>query len=186
VRLGVVNIQPRIVDEVVLVPLAVEPLRLVLGFEEFYARARPEVVRALALTLGDVDLATEATDEALTRAYMRWSAVRDLGNPSGWVYRVGLNWARSVLRRRRIAQPALYQPDRVDLPPVADPAVHQALATLDVKHRAVVVCRFFLGWSEDETALALDVRPGTVKSRLHRAKAELRSRLGHLDPQEER
>jgi hypothetical protein len=76
VRLGVVDIQPRIVDEVVLFPLAVEPLRLVLGFEDFYARARPEVVRALALTLGDVDLATQATDEALTRAYMRWPSVR--------------------------------------------------------------------------------------------------------------
>jgi RNA polymerase sigma factor (sigma-70 family) len=143
-------------------------------------------VRALALTLGDVDLASEATDEAMTRAYMRWITVRDLDNPTGWVYRVGLNWARSVLRRRRLGHPSLFRPERVDLPPVADPAIHAALAALDVKHRAVIVCRFFLGWSEEQTALALDVRPGTVKSRMHRAKADLRVRLGHLDPKEER
>jgi RNA polymerase sigma-70 factor (ECF subfamily) len=63
---------------------------------------------------------------------------------------------------------------------VTDPAVHDALGTLDVKHRSVVVCRHLLGWSVAETAEALGVQQGTVKSRLHRAHRVLQSRLGHL------
>jgi RNA polymerase sigma-70 factor (ECF subfamily) len=64
---------------------------------------------------------------------------------------------------------------------VADPAVHAALATLDVKQRSVVVCRHLLGWSVAETAAALGIREGTVKRRLHRASRVLHARLAHLD-----
>jgi hypothetical protein len=69
------------------------------GFDNFYAATRVSVGRALALTLRDVDLATEAVDEALARAVQRWDRVEHLDNPAGWVYRVGLNYARSRVRR---------------------------------------------------------------------------------------
>jgi hypothetical protein len=68
-------------------------------FEEFYAADRERIYRALAVTLRNPDLAAEATDEAMTRAYQRWGLVRAYDNPTGWVYRVALNWARSRLRR---------------------------------------------------------------------------------------
>jgi RNA polymerase sigma-70 factor (ECF subfamily) len=96
---------------------------------------------------------------------------------------VGLNWSRSVLRRRRRFNPTLYRRDAVDPPTVIDPAVHRALAGLDIKHRSVIVCRFLLDWSVEETAAALDLRPGTVKSRLSRALDRLRTELQHLDPE---
>lgn len=54
-----------------------------------------------------------------------------------------------------------------------------------MKHRSVVVCRYLLGWSVAETAQALGVREGTVKSRLHRAMQSLQSALSHLDPEGE-
>ena len=129
----------------------------------------------------DVDLATEATDEAFVRAYERWAKVRRLDRPDAWVYRVASNWATSVLRRRRRSPHRFYEPD-LDAPPVRDPAVHAALSKLDVKQRSVVVCRFLLGWSVAETAAALGVREGTVKSRLHRAMQTLHTDLHHLDP----
>jgi DNA-directed RNA polymerase specialized sigma24 family protein len=155
-------------------------------FEEFYAAARPEIARAIALALGDVDLATEATDEALARAYERWPLVSRLERPEGWVYRVAMNWALSILRRRRRSQHRLYDPGS-DAGAVSDPDLHAALGELDVKHRVVVVCRHLLGWSTAETAQALKVREGTVKSRLHRAHAILQRSLRHLhDPQEHR
>ena len=53
---------------------------------------------------------------------------------------------------------------------------------LDIAHRSVVVCRHLLGWSVSETASALRIREGTVKSRLHRATRILQARLHHLDP----
>ena len=45
------------------------------AFEDFYLGARTSIVRALSLALGDVDLALEATDEAMARAYERWPTV---------------------------------------------------------------------------------------------------------------
>lgn len=153
------------------------------SFAEFWRTARDRVAAALAVTLGDADLAAEATDEAMARAYQRWARLARYENPGGWVYRVGLNWARSTLRRRRRVHPRPGR-DVVDDPAVAEPAVGEALAELDVKHRSVVVCRFLLDWSVDQTAEALDIRPGTVKSRLSRALDQLRVRLDHLHGEE--
>jgi RNA polymerase sigma-70 factor (ECF subfamily) len=70
----------------------------------------------------------------------------------------------------------------VEAPVITDPAVHASIAALDIDHRAVVVCRHLLGWSVVETAAALEIREGTVKSRLHRATRILQARLHHLDP----
>ena len=69
------------------------------SFEDFYRTNRTSIGRALALTLRDTALAAEAIDEAMARAYQRWPHVSQLENPGGWVYRVALNWSRSVLRR---------------------------------------------------------------------------------------
>jgi RNA polymerase sigma-70 factor (ECF subfamily) len=165
-------------------PLLVVAALPAVGFADFYRQQRQAVGRALALTLGDADLATEATDEAMTRAYQHWHRIGGLDNPGGWVYRVGLNWARSVLRRRRRPAIGLYAPGTADLTPMVDPDVHTALAELDVKQRAVVVCRHLFGWSVDETAAALRLRPGTVKSRLHRATQQLQRRLDHHRPED--
>jgi RNA polymerase sigma-70 factor (ECF subfamily) len=153
-------------------------------FDEFYASARPSIARALSLTLGDVDLAVEATDEALARAYERWTSVSRLDRPEGWVYRVAMNWALSVLRRRKRSDHRLYEPSDTGLA-IADPDVHAAIGDLDVHHRSVIVCRHLLGWSVADTAAALKVREGTVKSRLSRATAILQSRLHHLRDTEE-
>ena len=154
-----------------------------LGFEDFYRAERRQVGRALAVTFGDYELAAEAVDEAMTRAYARWSKVSTLGNPGGWVYRVGFNWGISVLRRRRRSTPSNRAEVHVEMPVTSEPAVGAALAALPAAHRAVVVCRLMLGWSEQQTADALRIRPGTVKSRLHRANARLQSELHHLKPE---
>jgi RNA polymerase sigma-70 factor (ECF subfamily) len=135
--------------------------------------------------LGDVHLAAEAADEAMARAYAQWRKVGDFDNPAGWVYRVGLNWATSFLRRHRRRDTEV-QRDVPDVGPVADPSVRAALIDLDVKHRAVVVCRYYLQMSEAEIAAALGTAPGTVKSRLHRAMRTLEARLAHLNPSEDR
>ncbi len=148
-------------------------------FPAFYARAHSQVARALGVTLRDHDLGTEAADEAMARCYAHWPTVRDYDNPEGWVYRVGLNWALS-LRRRLARRMPHHQPAATPAPTIADPRIHDALGELDVKLRAVVVCRYLLDWSTDATAAALGIRPGTVKSRLHRALQQLERKLGDL------
>jgi DNA-directed RNA polymerase specialized sigma24 family protein len=70
-------------------------------FAAFYRMHRPEIVRAVTATIGDADLAAEATDEAFARAYAHWRKVSSVDNQPGWVYRVALNWSLDQLRRRK-------------------------------------------------------------------------------------
>lgn len=158
---------------------ALRPAEPPLEFATFYRQSHPTIARALAYTVGDTALGIEAADEAMARAYARWSVIGRYDNPAAWVHRVGLNWARSVLRRTTRRLPLRPRVDAVE-PPVADPAVADALAQLEVRLRAVVVCRLLLDWSIDDTADALGIKPGTVKSRYHRALRILQSSLQHL------
>ena len=84
------------VDTIDLTVVHVDPAR---DFETFYRDGYADIARALTVTLGNLDLAQEATDEAMVRAYARWDKIGAYDNPGGWVYRVGLNWARSTRRR---------------------------------------------------------------------------------------
>ena len=61
--------------------------------------------------------------------------------------------------------------------PPRDARLIEALRQLSFDHRCVVVGRYYLDWSEAQLAEALDVAPGTVKSRLSRALAQLASLL---------
>ena len=159
--------------------IAVDPEPQPEGFEAFYRTAYLPIARALSYTLGDVDLAREATDEAMVRAYTRWDKIGAYDSPAGWVYRVGLNWARSAHRRLSRALPFHDRREHHE-PPLTDPALDEALRALDLKMRSVVVCRLLLDWSVEDTAVALGINPGTVKSRLHRALESLERSLSHL------
>jgi RNA polymerase sigma factor (sigma-70 family) len=174
------------VDSTAIEFIAVEATSLVqplLPFEDFYREQRATIGRALAVTLRDTQLAADAIDEAMARAYQRWGRVQALDNPGGWVYRVGLNWSRSFLRRSRRPAPIWMTSSGVTVDGSAlDPTIERALAQLSVEQRAVVACRLLMGYSESQTAIALDLRPGTVKSRLARATARLQSLLSPLDP----
>ena len=141
------------------------------------------MVRALSLALGDDELGRDAAAEGFARALQRWAKVGGYDNPAGWVYRVGLNWARSRRRKtvrevspvaavgqRRVADPAT--------PTDSDLRIVPALRRLSPEHRAVVVAKYYLDWSEQQIADGLDIRPGTVKSRLSRALERLADDLG--------
>jgi RNA polymerase sigma-70 factor, ECF subfamily len=169
VRLGDVTV----VDEIerpleVIVDSAAVPV--VLDFRGFFSDHHGRIASALAMTLRDDDLGSEAAAEAMARAYQNWDEVGAYGNPQGWVYRVGLNWARS--RRRKLMR-EVFRSDSADHParpgPEIEPELDAALASLSVDQRSVVVLRYLLDWSESQTAEALDIAPGTVKSRLSRA-----------------
>ncbi|MEO1055969.1 MAG: sigma factor-like helix-turn-helix DNA-binding protein [Actinomycetota bacterium] len=98
-------------------------------------------------------------------------------NPSGWVYRVGLNWATS--RRRKTRREAFDRVPERPAPSVApvDDELVRCLRGLSVDHRSVIVGRYYLDWSEAQLAEALGVAPGTVKSRLSRALEQLTTLL---------
>lgn len=146
-------------------------------FASFCAAHGDRLARALALALGNRELGRDAAAEGLARAWERWSKVSTYANPAGWVYRVGLNWGRSRLRRIRREITTDVFPDRGSIDVHVDTAVVEAMRDLSPDHRAVVVGRLYLDWSEADVAAALDLPAGTVKSRLSRALAQLDARL---------
>jgi len=147
-------------------------------FEDFYRARRVQVFRGLTLTLRDRDLAADATDEAMARVYQHWRSVSKYNNPEGWAYRVGLNWARSRMRRARREVRGFRLEDRpAPDPAVADPTIAAALEELPLQQRSVVVLRFYFDWSTEQVAKALGVPHGTVKSRLSRALERLENHV---------
>ena len=133
-------------------------------------------MRALAVALGDDELGRDAAAEGFARALQRWRKISRYDHPAGWVYRVGLNWGRS--RRRKTAHEVTSYNPELGIDGSAEPTasvpepnlrLRAALGELSPDHRAVVVARYVLDWSEADIAAALHVAPGTVKSRLHRA-----------------
>tara|TARA_R100000306_G_scaffold40763_1_gene39947 strand:+ start:171 stop:656 length:486 start_codon:yes stop_codon:yes gene_type:complete len=144
------------------------------SFREFYASARDRVAEALSATLGDASLGADAADEAMIRAYERWHRLESSSNPSGWAYRVGLNWARRRIGRSG-REMLVGAPDER---PVWDQHDHSAglramLLNLPIDQRSVVVLRYVLDLTVDDIGAALGVPAGTVKSRLHRAHSRL-------------
>jgi RNA polymerase sigma factor (sigma-70 family) len=150
------------------------------SFESFYAASADRVYRALVVALGDVHLAREAADEAMARAFVAWPKVSTCDNPSGWVFRVGLNWATSW--RRKVRRERVLPDTERGMPAVEashpDGDAVAALARLPVPARAVVVCRVLFGLSTADTAAVLRIAEGTVRSRLSRAMTLLRKELG--------
>ena len=171
------GVRPLIVETDIKIE-AVSHVRIT-DFEVFYQRSWDGVYRPLAATLGDSDLAAEAVDEAMSRAYAQWRSVQLASNPQGWVYRVAYRWSIDRLRRRRREQrllPRLFDgpvPERTSV----EPGLDAALGSLPIEQRAAVVLSCAFDWSEAQIADALSIRPGTVKSRLHRGLEQLRREL---------
>lgn len=137
------------------------------SFDVFYREQYVQTYRSLTLALRNPDLAREAADEAMTRALERWDVIGGYTSPNQWVFRVGLNWAISRLRRRRYESVGvLVEPS--GSPAMPDPDVSAALAALPLKLRSVVVLRLYLDWSTEDTGQVLGISTGTVKSRLSR------------------
>jgi RNA polymerase sigma-70 factor (ECF subfamily) len=124
---------------------------------------------------GSAAEAEDATQEALVKAWRALGRFRRGAPFRPWLLRIVANEARNrrraAGRRRRLAERAAFEPAAasVDAQGLVD-----ALNALPDDARAVLACRYLLGLSEQETAVALGLRPGTVKSRTSRALDRLR------------
>lgn len=153
--------------------------------ERFCAEAYPRLVAALAHQFGDRWLAEELAQDALVRACDHWGRVGQLESPIGWTFRVGVNLGNSWFRRRSAERRAIQRHgprrDAHRDPDTADRlAVTQALDQLTDAQREVVVLRYFLGLSAEETAAVTRSTAGAVRGSAHRAMRTLRE---HLDVQ---
>lgn len=135
--------------------------------------------------LGDGDDAADAVHDAFARVLSRPAAYDARKGPlKPWFLRVVRNQCLDLLRRRRTGDAnvdALVdpgpQPDRRLESEQRDRQLRDALASLTVEQRQIVVLRDYLDLSYAEIAGVLQIAPGTVMSRLHRARLALREEL---------
>lgn len=144
-----------------------------------YAAARWRNLVRSAVMLGcTLEEAHDLVQATLLRCYVSWAKVQRADNRDAYVYRVLLNCHRDSHRRRWWGErttenvPDQEIPDPTARIDAAD-AVHRALADLSTVNREVVVLRYLAELSEHQTAEILRIAPGTVKSRLSRALAQL-------------
>lgn len=158
----------------------VEPIVLPPTFEEFFAEHRTGVYGAVWLVTRSRDIAEEIAQEAFCRTWEHWDRVAGLEDPEGYVYRTALNVWRS---RRRRAAVAVRRVARADPPGDAlarveeEDAIVRALALLSERQRAAIVLTDLLGFTSNEAADAMGVRPSTVRVLVMRARDRLRPAL---------
>ncbi|MGX1545403.1 SigE family RNA polymerase sigma factor [Streptomyces adustus] len=153
-------------------------------FRAFFERHYAELARLAHLLTGEPDAADDLAADALLALWHRWDRVRAADHPVAYARGVVANLARSRIRsavreRRRVALFWSQGEERTENPDVAGMLdVRTALRRLPFRKRACVVLRHAFDLSEQDTALALGVSVGTVKSQTSKGMAELQRLLG--------
>lgn len=144
-------------------------------FAALYAAHFDSLVRLAVLLVDSSAAAEDVVQDVFAKLYDRFDTV---DSPRAWLRAAVTNACRNERRRlgtvRRFAPRLVGQATATD-EPVDDLMV--SLRRLPYRQRAVVVLRFYLDLPESEIALTLGIRPGTVKSALHRALHHLRMEI---------
>ncbi len=161
------------------------------AFGQLVRKYQDRLYNALAHAMGSTDDAADVVQETFVQAFVKLATFERRASFFTWLYRIAIN--RSISQRRR------RQPDR-SLDRLQDETAHEvaddalppdgpmnqreralqvqnALAGLSDEFRQVLVLREMEGYDYDTIAQLLDVPVGTVRSRLFRAREQLRERL---------
>ena len=169
--------EPEII-EITVVPTAIADH----SFDRFYRVHRDRIAKALAFSLGDVDLAAEATDEAFVRAYERWGRVSQMASPAGWTYRVALNVVRRRQRRQALERRLLRRAAAPDQVPGPTGELWLVVAALPQRQRLAVLLRHVGHLTEPEIADVMGIARGTVSSTLRAAYRSLEVAIDEDEP----
>lgn len=159
-----------------------DPPEFTEAFPALYRRAYAVAYRLL----GRPGPAEDIAQETLARAFARWSRLRD--EPTGWCVRVAFNLTMDQLRAAERDQRRQHQLIALDAPSTGDPYLaervdlYAALRKLPRRQRQIVALRFIGDLSEQQTADALDISLGNVKSQASRGLTALRHALSPLEP----
>lgn len=146
------------------------------SFVQFVRSRSAALSRTAFLLTGDHHRSEDLLQTALFKAARSWSKIED--HPEAYVRRILYNENISWWRRRRglteVSLSAAASVETLDADIDARLALMQALAKLTAKQRTVLVLRFFEDLTEVQTASALGIGVGTVKSTSRQALARLR------------
>jgi len=150
---------------------------------------------AYRLTQNEAD-ARDLTQEAFIRVYRAWRSFKPGTSFLAWVYRIVSNLHRDELRRRKGryqeeipedhelqeyggGRPLAVEPIEEYVESQLSEPVSKALADLETEQRQIVLLADVEGYSYQEIAEVVGCTVGTVRSRLHRARGQLRELLNH-------
>jgi RNA polymerase sigma-70 factor (ECF subfamily) len=170
------------------------------AFEQLVRRHQTRVFNLAFRVIGTYEDACDVTQEVFVAAFTQLAAFRGKSQFSTWLTAIAVNRARNRLaqaRRRKVKEPvSLDDPVETDNGPLsrefasnhpspqerlesqdAQQAVQDCINRLPAEFREVVVLRDLQDFAYDEIATVLNLRQGTVKSRLSRAREALRQCL---------
>lgn len=170
------------------------------AFDRFVETFRTKIFQYSFLMCGQREDAEEVSQEALLKVFENFAQLRDPRNVRSWVFRIARN-ACMMKRRKSVFAPARELsldaaagaergaqiageladtsrgPDELLLSSERSEALHAALRELPETYRTVVLLRDIEELSTEEAAEVLEVSRDVVKTRLHRARMALRSRM---------
>jgi RNA polymerase sigma-70 factor (ECF subfamily) len=161
------------------------------AFGRLVERYQDRLYNSLLRVLGSAEDARDAVQEAFVQAYLKLDTFRGTAAFYTWLYRVAFNLAMSHARKRR-PKTSLdeakesFGHEPVDGQPTPDvhlvrcervQLVQAALAALGTESRQILVLRELEGCRYDQIAEILELPVGTVRSRLFRAREQLREQL---------
>lgn len=166
------------------------------AFRQLFEAYSPLVYRIVYRMIGSPDDAADLTQDVFVRAYERLHTLKDGQAFHVWITKLSVNMVRDHLRRKRLdilslnaAPPGCDEGTEWQIPdhaPDQDTRVitaeqtariQQALLKLSPDHRMVVILHHLEGMPVEDISTTLQIPTGTVKSRLARARAELRRQL---------
>jgi RNA polymerase sigma-70 factor (ECF subfamily) len=175
------------------------------AFRELLSRYERPVFSLIFRMVRDRSLAEDLSQEAFVRAFNAIGTYKPSYKFSNWILKIANNHTIDHLRKRKLdtvsihGSPHATTPDQVSRTEVVltsdsesphDYVEHKelggqiesAIGELREEYRTVIVLRHVEGHAYDEIAEIMDVPLGTVKTYLHRARAELRKSLAHVAP----
>jgi RNA polymerase sigma-70 factor (ECF subfamily) len=161
------------------------------AFGDLVVRYQDRLFNTLVRILGSREDAADAAQDAFVQAYSKLESFRGAAQFYTWLYRIAMNVALSRRRRRRPVASVDAAKDTLGEEPVdaADgpeagalareraEQVQAALRHLGDQQRKILVLREMEGFSYESIADILELPVGTVRSRLFRARLQLRERL---------
>ncbi|GAA2576075.1 SigE family RNA polymerase sigma factor [Winogradskya consettensis] len=154
-----------------------------LSFDAFYRRWHRDLVRLAHSLTGSSADADDIAGAALSAAWENWERVRTAAHPFAYVRRIVVNMAadqvhrtaRERQRKNLLGPMVAWFHHGPDVAAVVD--LRAALLLLPAGQRACVVLRHLAGLTPEDTARALGISPGTVKSQTSKGLAQLRALL---------
>jgi RNA polymerase sigma-70 factor (ECF subfamily) len=147
-------------------------------FDTFFEEERERLFKALYFITGNREDAEELTQDAFLHLWERWGDIDRIDDPTGYLFRVALNGFRMRRRRAAIAVrklvPALETSDAfLEAEMRAD--VRQLLLGVTPRQRAALLLVDLLGYSPEQAARILRVRPSTVRALATQGRKTLRT-----------